>query len=301
MKRLDLTEAGFLLLEKRETPMHVGGVNLFTLPGRRGDPEAVLKNRVSSSCARPRSSATPSVTTSSTGRTGLFWEKDEHIDMDYHVRHSALPAPGRYRELFALASRLHTTLLDRTRPLWELHLIEGLQGPVSSPLTTRFTTRRSTASADAPHAGHVHRGPGGYEQLRALLREAYEASTSDSATAVSQLAPPKASQRNLRTCSRRSSNSMTRACTWPRRCAASAWPSSVAAATSPCPGTTCRARRSTRACPERAASLPRASTSSRVKALCKTLDATVNDIILALCAGALRRYLLSATSCPCTP
>ena len=46
---------------------------------------------------------------------------------DYHVRHSALPQPGRYRELFALVSRLHSTLLDRSRPLWEVHLIEGLQ------------------------------------------------------------------------------------------------------------------------------------------------------------------------------
>jgi diacylglycerol O-acyltransferase len=43
------------------------------------------------------------------------------------VRHSALPQPGRYRELFALVSRLHSTLLDRRRPLWEAHLIEGLQ------------------------------------------------------------------------------------------------------------------------------------------------------------------------------
>ena len=49
------------------------------------------------------------------------------MDMDYHVRHSALPKPGRYRELFNLTSRLHGTLLERTRPLWEMHVIEGLQ------------------------------------------------------------------------------------------------------------------------------------------------------------------------------
>src|SRR5210317_467419 len=47
--------------------------------------------------------------------------------MEYHVRHSALPKPGRYRELFSLVSRLHSQLLDRSRPLWEIHLIEGLQ------------------------------------------------------------------------------------------------------------------------------------------------------------------------------
>ncbi len=43
------------------------------------------------------------------------------------MRHSALPKPGRYRELFNLVSRLHSTLLERSRPLWETHLIEGLQ------------------------------------------------------------------------------------------------------------------------------------------------------------------------------
>jgi diacylglycerol O-acyltransferase / wax synthase len=61
-------------------------------------------------------------------RLGLpHWEEDKDFDLEYHVRHSALPSPGRYRELFILVSRLHGTLLDRTRPLWEWHLIEGLE------------------------------------------------------------------------------------------------------------------------------------------------------------------------------
>jgi diacylglycerol O-acyltransferase len=54
------------------------------------------------------------------------WDTDPDFDIEYHLRHSALPAPGRYRELFVLVSRLHGTLLDRTRPLWEYSLIEGL-------------------------------------------------------------------------------------------------------------------------------------------------------------------------------
>jgi len=56
------------------------------------------------------------------------WIDDEEFDPGYHLRHAALPAPGRYRELFSLISRLHGTLLDRSRPLWECYLIEGLQG-----------------------------------------------------------------------------------------------------------------------------------------------------------------------------
>ena len=52
---------------------------------------------------------------------------DEQIDLDYHLRHSALPAPGGERELGVLVSRLQSHRLDRRRPLWECHLIEGLE------------------------------------------------------------------------------------------------------------------------------------------------------------------------------
>ena len=55
-----------------------------------------------------------------------FWEEDTEFELDYHLRHSALPRPGRIRELLSLVSRLHGTLMDRTRPLWELNIIEGL-------------------------------------------------------------------------------------------------------------------------------------------------------------------------------
>src|SRR5204862_315901 len=50
------------------------------------------------------------------------------VDLDYHVRHSALPHPGGQRELGVLVSRLHSHQLDLHRPLWEVHLIEGLEG-----------------------------------------------------------------------------------------------------------------------------------------------------------------------------
>ena len=56
------------------------------------------------------------------------WQEDPDVDLEHHVRLSALPSPGRVRELLALTSRLHGTLLDRHRPLWEAHIIDGLQG-----------------------------------------------------------------------------------------------------------------------------------------------------------------------------
>ena len=56
------------------------------------------------------------------------WVADKNFDIDFHLRHSALPQPGHMDELMKLVSRLHGRLLDRTRPLWEMYLIEGLEG-----------------------------------------------------------------------------------------------------------------------------------------------------------------------------
>jgi WS/DGAT/MGAT family acyltransferase len=61
------------------------------------------------------------------GVTNIAWSFDNDIELDYHLRRSALPEPGRVRDLLELVSRLHGSLLDRHRPLWEAHLVEGLQ------------------------------------------------------------------------------------------------------------------------------------------------------------------------------
>lgn len=129
MRRIDLSDAAFLFAEKRETPMHVGGVSLYTLP--KGVDVLEFNDGLQLGSVAAGDLRQPFGEFVSTGRAGplgpLYWQEDDHFDIDYHVRHSALPQPGRYRELFALVSRLHSTLLDRSRPLWELHIIEGLQ------------------------------------------------------------------------------------------------------------------------------------------------------------------------------
>ena len=129
MRRLGLTDMGFLLAENRDTPMHVGGVSLYTLP--KGADERTFLHELAAQLRNVDEFLPPLGDRLQMGRLGLAgpvsWEADPALDMDYHIRHSALPRPGRYRELFTLVSRLHTTLLDRNRPLWELHLIEGLQ------------------------------------------------------------------------------------------------------------------------------------------------------------------------------
>ena len=129
MDRIELADAGFLYLETREAPMHVAGVNLFEFPERVHQRKFMA--RVGDSYRSSTELRTPlahRVAHGTLGRFGpLYWEEDPDFDLDYHVRHSALPKPGRYRELFALVARLHSTLLDRSRPLWEVHLIEGLK------------------------------------------------------------------------------------------------------------------------------------------------------------------------------
>lgn len=61
------------------------------------------------------------------GIANLGWSYDADVDVDYHVRRSALPSPRRVRELLELTSRWHSSLLDRHRPLWETHIVEGLK------------------------------------------------------------------------------------------------------------------------------------------------------------------------------
>ena len=129
MDRLNLLESGFLYLEAPETPIHVAGLNLFRLPARVSQQKFLGKVvDLYKSTSELRKPFTHRVTHGMLGRFGpLYWEEDPDLDLDYHVRHSALPKPGRYRELFSLVSRLHSTPLDRSRPLWEVHVIEGIE------------------------------------------------------------------------------------------------------------------------------------------------------------------------------
>jgi diacylglycerol O-acyltransferase / wax synthase len=130
-------DAMFLGGESREQPMHVGGLMLFELPEGAGrDHVFPESSRDFVSRLYHEMVAAPEVNPVFARRVrnrpvdlGYWsWEQDDEIDLEYHVRLSGLARPGRFRELFELTSRLHGTLLDRHRPLWEMHLIEGVEG-----------------------------------------------------------------------------------------------------------------------------------------------------------------------------
>lgn len=119
-------DAMFLMMEAREKPAHVGGLQLFEPP--EGAAPDYLGRLYEDAVHRPTEPRELFLKRPyRPGGIGPWsWQPDEKFDIEYHVRHSALPEPGRVRELLALVSRLHGSLLDRNRPLWEAHLIEGL-------------------------------------------------------------------------------------------------------------------------------------------------------------------------------
>ncbi len=124
---LDPTASAFLLAENRNMPMHVGGLQLFEPPEGAGDDfvRRLYEDARDVSDLNPLFLQRPRRSLRLGGQ--WVWEPDEQYDPEHHVRHSALPRPGRIRELLELCGRLHSTRLARERPLWEAHVIEGLE------------------------------------------------------------------------------------------------------------------------------------------------------------------------------
>jgi WS/DGAT/MGAT family acyltransferase len=127
MKALSGVDGAFLHLETPETPMHVGSLHLFDLPGGyRGDFHADLKRQM-----RARVHVAPVFTRKLAPMPLQFanpvWVEEDKVDLDYHVQRVTLPSPGTQAQLEECAGRLHSELLDRGRPLWRLYVIDGLQ------------------------------------------------------------------------------------------------------------------------------------------------------------------------------
>lgn len=128
-KKLSMFDAMFLAGESREAMMHVGGLLIFTPPAG-AHPQLLrhladeLRGSVEVHAPWNLRLWTPELL-----RNPLqAWVTDDAVDLDYHVRRSALPAPGDERELGILVSRLHSVPIDFHRPPWEVHFIEGLEG-----------------------------------------------------------------------------------------------------------------------------------------------------------------------------
>jgi diacylglycerol O-acyltransferase len=284
---MPVTDSMFMIPESREQPMHVGGLQLFDLPEGCGKEylAELYQQSISVTDIAPVFRKRPYRSPLTLGQWA--WKEDDQIDLEHHVRHSALPEPGRVRELLALTSRLHGTLLDRKRPLWEGHLIEGLEGDRFAVYTKLHHAMMDGVSAQRllqrslstdPDARDVPvpwqrrestRPPRAKDALSpfALPKAALQLSgdvmglvptlvhLANDALRHQAAALPLQAPRSM----------LNVGITGSRRIAAESW------------------------------------SMDRLKRVGKAADATLNDVVLAMCSGALRAYLLEQDALPGSP
>ena len=130
-KRLKVLDELFLHLEGPNTHMHVGGVAVFEGPP--ADYADVLETIDKRLSEVPRFRQKLAFVPFGLGRP--VWVDDTHFNLEYHVRHTALPAPGNDEKFKALISRIMSQQLDRTKPLWEMWYAEGLGGGRTALIT----------------------------------------------------------------------------------------------------------------------------------------------------------------------
>ncbi len=275
------TDAIFLLGESREHPMHVGGLQLYEPPqgAPRGFVREFYDRLIAQQDFQPTFLKRPATFVG--GIASLGWSYDKDIDIDYHVRRSALPSPGRVRELLEITSRWHSTLLDRHRPLWETHVVEGLKdgrfavytkvhhalidGVSAQKLMQRALSsdpedteirapwslpkRKRKSSPMSPLSSLMHTAG----SLAALAPSTV--SLARAALLEQQLTLPFGAPRTM----------FNVKIGGARRCAAQSW------------------------------------SLERIKSVKKAAGVTVNDVVLAMCSGALRYYLLEQNALPDTP
>lgn len=282
MEPISPTDALFLVGESREHPMHVGSLQLFEPPEDAGPHFVRESYQAMLECTdvQPLFRKHPAFVG---GLTNLAWSFDNDVELDYHLRRSALPEPGRVRDLLELTSRLHGSLLDRHRPMWEAHLVEGLQdgryavytkyhhslmdGVSAMRLVQRaFTPDPNDDEVRVPW-GLGPRKRGGGQKRQSLLERAGRTAGSALALAPSTLKLARAAllEQQLTMPFRAPRSMFNVRIGGARRVAAQSW------------------------------------SLDRIKAVKSAAGVTVNDVVLAMCAGALRAYLLEQNALPDAP
>jgi diacylglycerol O-acyltransferase / wax synthase len=124
MKRIPLIDDAFLRLESRRMPLHIGMLMLFEPPADATEDFAEnIFTRL-----KEYTTTVPPFNQCLVRRKGMhYWEEDKDFDLEQHFVHLSLPEPGRIRELLSMVSRVHCGHLDRSYPLWRMYLIEGIE------------------------------------------------------------------------------------------------------------------------------------------------------------------------------
>ena len=126
-ERLSALDNSFLIFEKPNTPMHIGSTMIFEA-GELARPDGGIDGdavRDAVGAALPFIPRYRQKIIQVPGSYRWVWVDDSHFNIDYHIRHTALPRPGGDKELKRLAGRIMENHLDRSRPLWEMWVIEG--------------------------------------------------------------------------------------------------------------------------------------------------------------------------------
>lgn len=286
MRLIPPTDYMFLAMEAREHPMHVGSLQLFTPPEGAGPDFArqLHDSLVNTPEVAPTFRRRPGAASNSP--RVLTWTEDEEIDLDYHVRLSALPRPGRVRELLEMTSQWHSSLLDRHRPLWETHIVEGLGDGRLAVYTkihhslvdgvSALRLMQNSLSADPDERGmpaafaqrsRAPRPKQGSSSPLAILKAGMNV-TGDVAgimPAAAKIGWQVARERDIPLPLAAPKTMFNVPIGGARRFAAQSW------------------------------------SIHRVKAISKALGCTVNDVVLAMCGGALRTYLLEQNALPDAP
>ena len=143
LDRLTAVDASFLAQEGPASHMHIGG--LVICEGPAPGYEEMLDHIRTRLHLVPRYRQRLAQPPLETGRP--LWVDDPTFNLEYHVRQTALPSPGTEDQLMRLVARIMSQQLDRSKPLWEMWIIEGLGATGGFALIPRPTTRSSTASA----------------------------------------------------------------------------------------------------------------------------------------------------------
>ncbi|WP_440099353.1 WS/DGAT/MGAT family O-acyltransferase [Streptosporangium sp. H16] len=123
MRQLSAVDTQFLNFETSTNVANIGGLAILSGGLSRGDLVSLLAHRLHLAAPfRMRLAFVP------LGLDHPYWTEDSRLDLDYHVREIALPRPGSDKQLGEQVARLHARRLDRRRPLWEMYLIHGLSG-----------------------------------------------------------------------------------------------------------------------------------------------------------------------------
>lgn len=283
MQLMSPLDAMHLVVESREHPVHVGALQLFTPPQGAGRAFARNAYEAMLACEHVQPAFRKRPATLLGGITNVGWSYDDDVELNYHVRRSALPAPGRVRNLLELTSRLHGTLLDRHRPLWETHLIEGLHdgrfavytklhhalvdgisglGLIQRSLSIdpHDTTIRAPWSLPSRHAPQQSEP----QKRLSALRQAVESVAKLGPSTIS-LARAALIEQQLTLPFRAPRTMFNVPIGGARRCAAQSWQL------------------------------------ERIKGVKNAAGVSVNDVVLAMCAGALRAYLIDHSELPTAP